>query len=84
MLHALFEDLGCAIESHEKIANEDTKLHSLDQRNYLFNGQEEGDYHLGQGMNDEASINDKELNGMMMVMEVTETNRKLKMIPQIH
>jgi hypothetical protein len=38
LLHALFEDLGCAIEQHEKIANEDTELHSLDPRNYLFNG----------------------------------------------
>jgi hypothetical protein len=41
LLHALFEGLGCAIELHEKIANEDTELHSLDPRNYLFNGQEE-------------------------------------------
>jgi hypothetical protein len=30
LLHALFEDLGCAIELHEKIANEDSELHSLD------------------------------------------------------
>ncbi len=27
LLCALFEDLGCAIELHEKIANEDTELH---------------------------------------------------------
>jgi hypothetical protein len=60
LLHALFEDLGCAIELHEKIANEDTELHSLDWRNYLFNGQEEGDYLFGQGIINEASINDKE------------------------
>ncbi len=60
MLHALFEDLGCAIELHEKIANEDTELHSLDPRNYLFNGQEEGDYLFGQGIINEASIDDKE------------------------
>jgi hypothetical protein len=36
--HFLKIDLGCAIELHEKIANEDTELHSLDPRNYLFNG----------------------------------------------
>jgi hypothetical protein len=36
------------------------KLHSLDPRNYLFNGQEEGDYLLGQGIINEASIDDKE------------------------
>ncbi len=59
-LCTLFEDLGCAIELHEKIANEDTELHSLDPRNYLFNGQEEGDYLFGQGIINEASINDKE------------------------
>jgi hypothetical protein len=47
LLRALFEDLGCAIELHEKIVNEDTELHSLDPRNHLFNGQEEGDYLLG-------------------------------------
>jgi hypothetical protein len=60
LLHALFEDLGCAIELHEKIANEDTVLHSLDPRNYLFNGQGEGDYLFGQGIINEVSINDKE------------------------
>ncbi len=37
LLCTLFEDLGCAIELHEKIANEDTELHSLDLRKYLFN-----------------------------------------------
>ncbi len=47
MLHTLFEDLGCAIKLHDKLANEVTELHSLDPRNYLFNGQEEGDYLLG-------------------------------------
>jgi hypothetical protein len=57
---ALFEDLGCAIELHEKIANEDTELLSLDPRNYFFNGQEEGDYLFGQEIINEASINDKE------------------------
>ena len=60
LLHALFEDLGCAIELHEKITNEDTELHSLDPRNYLFNGQEEGDYLLGQGIINEASSDDRE------------------------
>ncbi len=45
LLHTLFEYLECAIELHEKIANEVTALHSLNPRNYLFNGQEEGDYH---------------------------------------
>ena len=57
---ALFEDLGCAIELHEKIANDNTELHSLDPRNYLFNGQEEGYYLFGQGIMNEASRHDKE------------------------
>ena len=60
LLCTLFEDLGCAIELHEKIVNEVTALHSLDSRNYLFNGQEEGDYLFGQGIINEASIIDKE------------------------
>jgi hypothetical protein len=60
LLCALFEDLRCAIELHEKKANEDTELHSLDPRNYLLNGQEEGDYLFGQGIINEASIYDKE------------------------
>ncbi len=59
LLCALFEDLGCAIELHEKIANEDTELHSLDLRNYLFNRQEEGDYLFVQGIINEASIDNK-------------------------
>jgi hypothetical protein len=59
LLCALFEDLGCAIELHEKIVNEDTELHSLDPRNYLINGQKERDCHFGQGIINEASINDK-------------------------
>ncbi len=50
LLCALFEDLGCAIKLHEKIANRVTVLHSLNPRNYLFNGQEQGDYLLGQGI----------------------------------
>ncbi len=60
LLCALFEDLGCTIELHEKIANEDTELHSLDPRNYLFNGQKEGGYLFGQRIINEASIDDKE------------------------
>jgi hypothetical protein len=60
LFRALFEDLGCAIKLHEKIANEDTVLHSLDPRNYLFNGQEEGGYLFGQGIINKVSINDKE------------------------
>ncbi len=47
LLCALFEDLGCAIELHKKIANENTELHSLDLRNYLFNGQEKEITFLG-------------------------------------
>jgi hypothetical protein len=43
----------------QKIANEDTELQSLDPRNYLFNGQEERDYLLGQGIINEASIDEK-------------------------
>jgi hypothetical protein len=60
LLYTLFEDLGCAIELHEKLANEGTALHCLDPRNYLFNGQEEGDYLFGQGIINEASSDDKE------------------------
>ncbi len=60
LLCTLFEDLGCAIELHEKIANEVTTLHSLDPRNYLFNGQEEGDFLFGQGIIIEVSSDDKE------------------------
>jgi hypothetical protein len=60
LLCTLFEDLGCAIKLHEKIANEVTALHSLDPRNYLFNGQEEGNYLFGQGIFNEASSDDKE------------------------
>jgi hypothetical protein len=44
----------------KRIVNEDTELHSLDPRNYLFNGQEEGGYLFGQGIINEASIDDKE------------------------
>ncbi len=60
LLCTLFDDLECAIELHEKIANEVTALHSLDPRNYLFNRQEEGDYLFGQGIINEASSDDKE------------------------
>ena len=65
LLCALFEDLRCAIELHENIANEDTVLYSLDPQNYLFNGQEEGDYLLGQGIINEASSDDKEIYSCM-------------------
>jgi hypothetical protein len=61
LLCTLFENLGCTIELHEKLANEVTELHSLDPRNYLFNEQEEGDdcidYLFGQGI---TSSDDKE------------------------
>ncbi len=60
LLCTLFEDLGCAIELHEKIASKVTVLYSLDPRNYLFNWQEEGDYLFGQGIINEASSDDKE------------------------
>jgi hypothetical protein len=43
LLCILFEDLGSAIELHEKFANDVTELHSLDLRKYLFNEQEGGD-----------------------------------------
>ncbi len=59
LLCTLFEDLECAIELHEKRVNEVTALHSLDPRNYLFNGQEEGDYLFGQGIINEASSDDR-------------------------
>jgi hypothetical protein len=60
LLCTLFEDLGCAIELHEKIADEVTALHSLDPGNYLFHGQERGSYLLGQGIINEASSDDRE------------------------
>ncbi len=60
LLCILFEDLGSVTELHEIIANKDIELHSLDPRNYLFNGQEEGDYLFDQGIINEASINDKD------------------------
>jgi hypothetical protein len=60
LLCTLFEDLGCAIELHEKLVNEVTGLHCLDPRKYQFNGQEEGDYLFGQGIINEASSDDKE------------------------
>ncbi len=46
LLCSLFEHLGSVAKLHEEIANEDTEIYSLDPRNYLFNGQEEGDYLL--------------------------------------
>ncbi len=59
LLCSLFENLGSVAKLHEEIANEDTEIYSLDPRNYLFNGQEEGDYLFGQGIINVASINDK-------------------------
>jgi hypothetical protein len=57
LLHALFEDLECAIELHEKIANEDIELLSLDPRNYLFSGHKKEDYLFGQGIiNEQVSM----------------------------
>jgi hypothetical protein len=64
LLCILFEDLGCAIELHEKFADEVTDLHSLELRKYPFNGQEEGDdctdFRFGQGIINEARSDDKE------------------------
>ena len=64
LLHTLFEDLDCAIELHEKFADEVTELHSLDSRKYLFNGQEEEDdcnnFLFGQGIINEDKNDDKE------------------------
>jgi hypothetical protein len=59
LLCTLFEDLGYAVELHDKLANEVTELHSLDPRNYLFNGHEEEDCLFGQGIINEASTDDK-------------------------
>jgi hypothetical protein len=54
LLCILFDNLGYAIKLHAKFADEVTELHSLDPRNYLFNGQEEGDdcynFLFGQGI----------------------------------
>jgi hypothetical protein len=58
LLCTLFDDLGSVTELHKKIVNKDTEIQSLDPRNYLFNGQEEGDYLFGQGIINEVSIND--------------------------
>ncbi len=59
LLCSLFENLGSVAKLYEEIANEDTEIYSLDPKKYLFNGQEEGDYLFGQGIINEASINDK-------------------------
>jgi hypothetical protein len=59
LLCSLFKNLGSVAKLHEKIANEDSEVYSLNPRNYLFNGQEEGDCLFGQGIINEASINDK-------------------------
>jgi hypothetical protein len=64
LLHILFEDLGCAIKLHAIFFDEVTELHFLDRRNYLFNGQEEGDdcynFLLGEGIINEAISDDKD------------------------
>ncbi len=64
LLRILFEDLGCAIEFHEKFVDELTDLHSLDPRKYLFNGQEGGDdcndVLFGQGIINDDRSDDKE------------------------
>jgi hypothetical protein len=64
LLHILFENLGCAIKLHAKFGDEVTKLHSVDPRNYLFNGQEGGDdcnyFLFGRGIINEADSADKE------------------------
>jgi hypothetical protein len=64
LLCILFEDLGCAIELHEKFADKVTEQHSLDPRKYLFNGQERGDdcnyFLFGQGIINEARSDDRE------------------------
>jgi hypothetical protein len=59
LLCSLFESLGIVARLHEEIVNEDSKIYSLDPRNNLFNGQDEGDYVFGQGIINEASVNDK-------------------------
>ena len=59
VLHTIWRFRMCYWIAWE-IANEVTVLHSLDPRNYLFNGQEEGDYLFGQGIMNEASSDDKE------------------------
>ncbi len=59
LLCSLFENFGCIAELHEEIVNENTEKYSLCPRNYLLNGQEECDYLSGQGIINEASINDK-------------------------
>ena len=59
LLCSLFENVGCVAKLHEEIVNENTEKYSLRPRNYLFNGQEECDYLFGQGIINEASINDK-------------------------
>ncbi len=59
LLCSLFESLGIVARLHEEIVNEDSKTYSLDPRNYIFDGQDEVDYVFGQGIINEASINDK-------------------------
>ncbi len=44
LLRSLFESLEIVARLHEEIVNEDSKIYSLDPRNYLFNGKDKGDY----------------------------------------
>jgi hypothetical protein len=59
LLRSIFINFCCVAKLHEEIANENAEKYSLHPRNYLFNGQEECDYLFGQGIINEASINDK-------------------------
>ncbi len=55
----------------------------MDLRNYLFNGQEEGNYLFGQGIINEASIDDNSYNFEEKALIVSLlTNRKLVRTPQ--
>jgi hypothetical protein len=59
LLRSIFKFFCSVAKLHEEIANENTDKYSLRPRNYLFNGQEKCDYLFGQGIINEASINDK-------------------------
>jgi hypothetical protein len=59
LLRSLFENIGCIAKLHKETVNEDTEIYSMRTRNYLFNGQKECDYFFGQGIINEANINDK-------------------------
>ena len=59
LLRSLFENFGCIAKLHKETVKENTEKYSLRPRNYLFNGQEECNYLFGQGIINEANINDK-------------------------